>query len=176
MGQKKEKCIQQLIGLRREEEGKETKEGREERTGFLGNCPGYLTCSTLLLGSLQNMEHQRLAEVHWGLKLVLAHLLCKPGKVFAFLCHSFLHFKMIMMNVGYEGVIFLIPAVRRQRHVDFCDSEASVVYSVSSKIARLHDKTWSQNKTKQTRTKDSITNKKTPSTLYLFIPQLFCVF
>jgi hypothetical protein len=63
---------------------------------------------------------------------------------------------MLMMNAGYEGPLIFhphpcTPAVRRQRWVDLCGSEASVIYTVSSKIARLHGETLSQDKTnKQT--------------------------
>lgn len=42
--------------------------------------------------------------------------------------------------------MLLIPAVRRQRQVDLCKFEASLVYRVSSRPPGLHRETLSQEK------------------------------
>ena len=39
----------------------------------------------------------------------------------------------------------LIPALRRQKQVDLCELEASLVYPVSSRLAWLDSETWFQN-------------------------------
>ena len=41
-----------------------------------------------------------------------------------------------MLGGGGAGTTSLIPALGRQKQVDFCESEASLVYKLSSRTAR----------------------------------------
>jgi hypothetical protein len=58
---------------------------------------------------------------------------------------------------GGDGAVPLIPAVRRQRQVDVCEFEASLVYRVSSRTARATERNpVLKKKQNQTRTKQKL--------------------
>jgi hypothetical protein len=53
----------------------------------------------------------------------------------------------------------LIPVLGRQRQTDLCEFKASLIYRLSSRIARATQRNPVSNKTKQNKTKQN----KTPS-------------
>jgi len=46
------------------------------------------------------------------------------------------HLKIKQISAGHWWYMTLIPALRRQRQVELCEFEASLVYRVSSRTAR----------------------------------------
>jgi hypothetical protein len=63
---------------------------------------------------------------------------------------------------GWWWCTTLIPAPRRQRQVDLCESEASLVYTASSRTAKATQRNLDskQNKTKQNKNKNKKPKKK----------------
>ena len=58
-----------------------------------------------------------------------------------------------IVSAGWEGHMPLIPALRKQKQVDLCEFEVSLVYIASSRTARaIEGDPVSKNKTKQNKT------------------------